>query len=133
MRAHLAWLHTADAGITAKRDSRHAKTRVATGEPNGRAGKTQHELGNSHAERTRRKIVPAFVNEHEKAQANGCVYDHKDDVQGMSFRIDSPDYKQAEQLSLIRFPTDTNNTENTRRFRSNHSGSISFSLLNAYI
>ena len=84
MRAHLAWLHAAHARIAAKQDGRDAELRTPFLEADVRAGHTQHEFGDAHAERTRGQVVTAFVNDHQNAQHDGAIQNHQDNVHRQS-------------------------------------------------
>ena len=84
MRAHLARLHAAHARIAAKQDRRDAELRAPFLEADVRAGHTQHEFGDAHAERTRGQIVAAFVNDHQNAQHDGAIQNHQDNVHRQS-------------------------------------------------
>ena len=81
MRAHLARLHAAHARITAQQNGRDAELRAPFLEADARARHAQHELGDAHAEGTRRQIVAAFVDDHQDAQHDGAIQNHEDDVQ----------------------------------------------------
>ena len=72
---------------TAERHGRHAESRAAPREADARPRQAQHELRHPHAERARRQIVPALVDEHEEPEQDRGVYYHQNYIHELeSFR-----------------------------------------------
>ena len=80
MGTHLARLHPAHLRIAAKGNAGHTELRAPFGEADARPGKADHELGHAHAKRAGRQIMPALVDEHEEAEQDRDVQNHKDNI-----------------------------------------------------
>ena len=80
MGTHLARLHPAHLRIAAKGNAGHTELRAPFGEADARPGKADHELGHAHAKRAGCQIMPALVDEHEEAEQDRDVQNHKDNI-----------------------------------------------------